>query len=86
MLIETLHLGIQTNADKVVDCATWKARQWAPKKARSWTICFRDTDYYKNTQYKATGYASIEVVYFSTLKEGLISVRSSVGTEYVVIG
>lgn len=72
MLIETLRLGVQTTPNRVVEASLQTAEQWAGKRAKSWTVCFQDTTYDKSPVNFPTGYASIVVRYFSTLREGLV--------------
>ncbi len=66
-----LNLGVQTNPGKVEQVMHWKAKVWAPMKAKSYTIkSFRHTDYYGRDVDGETGYASFTVSYFTTKKEG----------------
>lgn len=67
-----LSLGTQTNIGNVEKNAVWLARKWAPKKAKSCTICFEHTDYYGNKVEIETGYSEFYVLYYSTEKEGLV--------------
>lgn len=66
-----LVLGIQTNITLVESTADWKARMWAPRNAKSFTITeLRHTDYHGHTKQKETGFATITVEYFTSSKEG----------------
>jgi hypothetical protein len=69
-----LTLGIQTNPGNAINVVELRARQWAPNNAKSCTICFRDTDYHGLTENHPTGFATIEVRYFTTAKEGLTAI------------
>lgn len=67
-----LHLGVQTSPDKVFDNMVWLSQAWAPKKAKSFTICFLGHCTTQNEPSStATGWATIEVRYFTTAKEGM---------------
>jgi len=64
-----LKLGIQTNPGLVDACSLWKAKQWAEKNHKSFTIkSLTHTDYRGNPTESETGYATIKVEYFETLK------------------
>lgn len=66
-----LRLGVQTNTNLIFQDALKRARAWAPKKAKSFTISkFQHTDYHGYPSEIKTGYASFIVEYFSTRKEG----------------
>ena len=71
-----LKLGIQTNKGKVGKLSKWVAKQWAPKNCKSLTILkLIHTDYHGVRQEKETGYATINVQYYSTVKEGKINIK-----------
>ena len=67
-------LRVQTNPDNVDKQALWLAIQWAPKKAKSFTMsCLTHTDYNGRPipiSQEPTGYANFAVHYFTTIKEG----------------
>lgn len=66
-----LVLGVQTNVGSTDREADNKARAWAPKRAKSYTIYgFEHTDYHGRRVSKETGYATIVVHYFTTKTEG----------------
>ena len=65
-----LRLGIQTNVGKVQAEAIKKARIWAHKKAKSFTFSLINTDYHGIPKQEETGYADIDVLYYTTQKEG----------------
>jgi len=68
---KNLNLGVQTNKDKVASKSISLARSWAPTKAKSFSIVkLFNTDYHGRLTNYITGYASIEVCYYSTEKEG----------------
>lgn len=72
-----LPLGVQTNIGSVEEVMHRKAVSWAPKRAKSYKIiAFKHTDYYGAPASKETGYASFEVQYFTTAKEGSYPVAS----------
>lgn len=72
-----LKLGIQSNPNNVNNTALWLAKQWAPKTCKSLTISkLSHKDYHGNCSDKVTGFADIEVQYYSTLKEGKILLSS----------
>jgi len=69
--INTTALGIQTSIGNVQARANWMARQWAPRRAKSFTIqALKHTDYHGMSVDSETGYAEIRVMYYTTLKEG----------------
>ena len=74
MFIENIVLGIQTVPDNVLERSVSNAKHWAPKRARSFTICLTHTDYYGNRELQPTGYARADIRYFSTKKEGLVKI------------
>ena len=64
-------LGIQTPIGNVQFKADWLARQWAPRRAKSFTIqSLIHTDYHGMPVDSETGYARVEVAYYTTQKEG----------------
>lgn len=64
-------LGIQTNVGGVESNKLWKIKRWAPKRAKSYRITeFYHTDYHGERCEYETGYATVVVEYFTTLKEG----------------
>jgi len=73
LFVDFLRLGIQTNPGNVSKQSLWLAKQWAPKKCKSFTIkSLSHTDYYGNSMPEETGYATMDVEYFTTVKEGEI--------------
>jgi hypothetical protein len=69
-----LNLGVQTNDGLVMDEAHALAVAWAPRPAKSYTVCIRHTDYNGRDEIHETGYAHIKVRYFTTRSEGLTSI------------
>jgi len=70
-----LRLGIQTNKGDVQRRSIWLASRWAPKRCKSFTIkrlCH--TDYNGVPVEQETGYATMDVIYFTTIKEGEIKI------------
>ena len=65
-----LFLGVQTNSDRVAEEAHRKARVWAPKRARSYSLVIRHTTYDGSPAEAPTGYAEVEVTYYTTATEG----------------
>ena len=66
-----LCLGVQTNKDKVQSEVIKRAKSWAPKKCKSFSIKnFGHTDYHGRASEEITGYASFEAHYYTTEKEG----------------
>ena len=66
-----LYLSTQTNPGKVLETAHFKARAWALKKAKSYTIFdIVHTDYHGIKTDRETGYSSFKVSYYTTIKEG----------------
>jgi len=64
-------LGIQSNPARFQEDCILMAKNWAPKKAKSFTIDkVIHTDYDRNVKRKVTGYATIVVSYYSSVKEG----------------
>jgi len=67
----SLALGIQSNISNFHKDCIIRAKHWAPKETKSFTIDkVLNTDYHGNLQDKITGYATIIVSYYSTKKEG----------------
>jgi len=72
-----LKLAVEGNIGNVQKTALWLAKQWAPKRCKSLTITkLSHTDYNGNYSDKETGFAKIEVQYFSTIKEGISDLDS----------
>ena len=72
-----LYLGIQTNVDNIEADILFKARAWAPKNCKSFTIKgFKHTDYHGHSVDEPTGYGNFNVYYYTTLKEGEILLTS----------
>lgn len=66
-------LGVQTNKDKVQEASIKMANEWAPNRSKSFTISrLTHTDYHGLPVpiKHPTGYATIEVYYYTTEKEG----------------
>jgi len=67
----SLSLGIQSNPENFLKDVILRAKYWAPKETKSFTIDkVLHTDYYGIQQDEITGYATIIVSYYSTKKEG----------------
>jgi len=78
MQIETMILGVQTNVGNTLERAIWKCRKWAPETpetAKSFTFNLVHTDYYGNYRETETGYATVNVAYFSKPDEGQYKVK-----------
>lgn len=68
---DTLTLGVQTNPEELEADSITKANSWAPSRAKSFTILeSRNTNYHGHSVAQVTGYATIKVAYFTTVKEG----------------
>jgi len=68
-----LRLGIQTNKGNVSKESMLIAKSWAPKNCKSFTIkSLVNTNYDGLPMPNETGYASMDVEYFTTVKEGKI--------------
>ena len=68
-----LTLGIQTTPDNVQQETLRKARVWAPRAAKSFTIDnFWHSDYHGRVvlESQSQGYATAVIAYFTTTKEG----------------
>lgn len=75
--IDFLRIGIQTNVENIEQCQHFKAKAWAPKKAKSYTIInVLHTDYHGKPSEQPTGYGYFDVSYFTTTKEGKHSLAS----------
>lgn len=71
----SLRLGIQSNPENFEKDCIIRAKHWAPKNAKSLTIDeVIHTDYHGTIQKEVTGYATIVVSYYSTVKEGEIKI------------
>lgn len=67
----SLRLGIQSNVERFEEDCISRAKNWAPKKAKSFTIDkVIHTDYHGYIKRELTGYATIVVSYYSSMKEG----------------
>lgn len=73
-----LSLGVQTNPDRLLEDSISKANAWAPSQAKSFTIIeSQNTNYHGHHVTEVTGYASIKVAYFTTMREGKYQVIKS---------
>lgn len=68
---DTLTLGVQTNPEDLLADSISKGNAWAPRLAKSFTIIeSQNTNYHGHHVVQITGYATIKVAYFTTVKEG----------------
>lgn len=67
---KTIRLGVQTNKGNTFASSVLMAKAWAPKGAKSFSFTSFHTDYHGRPVDEETGYATITVSYFSTIKEG----------------
>jgi len=66
-------LVIRTPGKPVDDAAHWKAKVWAPRQTRSYTLRnLTHTDEHDNAVACQTGYAWFDVFYYTTEDEGEI--------------
>lgn len=66
-----LSLGVQSTPDEIFKDMLNLAYSWSPNKTKSFSFQnYYDTDYHGSKVDKVTGYANVEVVYFTSKKEG----------------